>query len=224
MRTQSRPHNLRSHLAGFMTLVIAAVIINHMMIHTPSDTPLNIRTAGTMQLQQTSRVPDEIEEAVAENRTRKARAVFNIESAVALVKLDQLYLIDAQARVVTRADSAGFVDMPILSGDMLEIDVPSGRVTGKDLDAALNTLQLLKSRPELYAQCSEIIVDADQGVIAFMDWNRVLPVILGQRDIEPKIEKLNVLAKHIGGIPELSKSRYVDLRVEGRAVIKQNNG
>ncbi|MDZ7721912.1 MAG: cell division protein FtsQ/DivIB [candidate division KSB1 bacterium] len=215
MKTCQKSHNgLRPHLALMVTLIIAAVVINHMMIQAPAvkrTADINIRTAGTGQIRQNEQMPAAIQKSVLDNRKKTHDRETVLSRAVALFRTDRFYLIDKNGSILAPVDSVGFVDMPILSGQSLEIDSMSGVLTGPFISDALNFTRLLKTYPDLYAQCSEIIIDDEKGVVAFMDWDDVLPIILGSRDMERKLHKLDVLSRHVHTVPEIRKARYVAL-------------
>lgn len=224
-KNQKQHHGLHPHVTGILTLLTAALVINYMMIHAPyanRNTSLNIKAAGTGHVQQDSMVSDALEDMVKNTCEKRTMSQDCKSEALALFKTDQLYLIDHDAHVLAPADSAGFIDLPILSGEALKIDWNTLKVTGSCVEDALTTLRYMKRISALYTQCSEIIVDQEGGVVVYMDWDQVLPVILGRKDLKYKVDKMAVLTKHIQYVPEIRNARYLDLRIKGHAVIKQN--
>lgn len=221
-RRQTQHPTIKAHISGILSLALTAVGINYWMMHpvqNSSQTESTVQTAGSVQTNPEQTGPQVTTESVQVD-TKIEYEPERVSDAIAVLRMDQLYVVDEQGRVLAPADSIGLVDLPIVSGESLQIH--RNQVQGDKWEQVLTLLKTMHQMQPLYTQCSELVVDQQYGIVVYMDWDRVMPVILGGENLEHHLHKLKILSKQRKAIPEMQSARYVDLRIKGRAVIKQS--
>lgn len=140
---------------------------------------------------------------------------------IAYVLQDHLYVVDAQGRVIGRADSLKVRDLPVISGTSVRLDAERRHLVDETSPAALELLRCFETQPVLAPLVSGIEV-RDGGLIAYMNFGRILPVLFGVGRLVDQVENLTDFYFQLGADDLMRKARYLDLRVEDRVVVKKN--
>lgn len=140
---------------------------------------------------------------------------------IALIALPELYAVDAAGRVLGPADSLGIFDLPLLTVRQDMIDWERKALVDETALEALKLLRLINDREELAPLVSGIKIQRDQ-VIAFINLGKALPVIFGAGNWEQKVENLVEYYRQLGADNLTRQAQSLDLRVEGRILVKRN--
>lgn len=140
---------------------------------------------------------------------------------IAYVLQKHLYVVDAQGRVIGRADSLKVRDLPVISGKSVRLDAECRNLVDETSLEALELLRRFETQPVLAPLVSGIEVKKG-GLIAYMNFGHVLPVIFGSGMLADKVENLTDFYFQLGADNLMLKARYLDLRVEDRVVVKKN--
>jgi len=149
------------------------------------------------------------------------QAVNRAGKAAAFVLLDELMVIDKKGRIIASADSCRHYNLPIISGGPFYIDEKQKMLVDQGAKNALELLNEIRKRSELWPLLSEIKVK-DNEVIAYFGFGHVTPVIFGEGGWEQKIDNLIAYRKQLGGSDLERIAAYLDLRIEDRIVVKKN--
>jgi len=110
-------------------------------------------------------------------------------------------------------------DLPILSGKFQGSVSEGSRVGGSKIYEGLYFVMImLKERPELYTQISEIQVTHPEGLVLYTSRAGV-PVIVGSGGWNRKLCYLQAILDKLVQEKELSKVSYIDLRFQDQIVV-----
>ncbi len=141
--------------------------------------------------------------------------------AVAYVKLEELYLVDKQGKIIASADSCPHYDLPIISGNDFLVDEKQKKLVDEGAQNALALLREIRKKNELEPLLSEIKVK-NKEVVAYFAFNDVIPVIFGKGGWKEKLDNLIAYHLQLGGSKLTGMAVYLDLRIEDRIVVKKN--
>ena len=134
-----------------------------------------------------------------------------------------MYAIDDNGYVLFPADSLEYYNIPVLSGKKLSVDLSEKRL-GAGVFPALEFYKILLAEDKVLAsQLVEINMDDKAGLIANFYWNRTVPVIIGKGKLKYKSECINSLYKQYGYSDYFENVKSLDLRIDGRAILKKNS-
>lgn len=140
---------------------------------------------------------------------------------VALLKCDSTFLINQKGEIKNGSDSLYILDLPIITCNKVHIDTLNNRIVNEDVQEVLSFLRVLKKKPELFQLLSGIDTNS-KGIVAYLNWGTVLPVIFGHGFWNEKIEYLDEYLHTLGSHELTLNAKYLDLRVNGRIVVKKN--
>lgn len=138
---------------------------------------------------------------------------------VALISIQgKIYCVDREGLVMPLSLGKRY-DLPLLSGGFRGDVGVGGRAGGRAVHLGLNfLLSILKDRPELYCQISEVVVREQEGLVLYTSRAGV-PVWIGNAGYGWKVRYLEAILDELVRRGELSRIRYIDLRFEGQVVV-----
>lgn len=140
---------------------------------------------------------------------------------VALIYQQKLYAIDKFGKILTTADSFDYSDLPVITGEFMLVDTKNMCLVDNGIKNALIFLRHAQKIPEINGLLSGLKISRD-GLIAYMNWGHVIPIILGSGDWQQKLDILYAYYQHLGAANLSKQAKYLDLRVEGRVIVKKN--
>ena len=141
----------------------------------------------------------------------------------AYLAYEELYVLDANGRILGLADSMTVSNLPVITGQNFEVDVDRRRLCGGCVDDVLKLLKLVsKTNSLLYAQISQVNIISDMGVVVYTSWAKGVPIIIGKGKIEEKVTYLDRFYNRFGTHSLIDRTRYLDLRVDGQIILKEN--
>lgn len=138
---------------------------------------------------------------------------------VALISIQgKIYCVDREGLVMPLSLGKRY-NLPLLSGGFRGDVGVGGRAGGKAVRQGLNfLLSVLKDRPELYFQISEVVVGEPEGLVLYTSRAGV-PVWIGNAGYGWKVRYLEAILDELVRRDELSRVHYIDLRFEGQVVV-----
>lgn len=224
---------LPRHAAFLFTLCLAAFLINYYMRDNQLRANIakpDVEMAGTGSVERRNPSPtltDKVShffpnKQKSEKPAHDMSQLSSPERAVAFVKCDKMYIIDKNGHILALADSVAHVDLTVIFGEKLTVSESGLEIHGEELQTALKFITAISKYDIFAAQLSQIYIDNKYGLVAYMDWDNVIPVIIGKKNIADKIEKMESFYHNLRATSHLSQAKYVDLRLDDRAVIKKN--
>ncbi len=118
----------------------------------------------------------------------KLRITIKEREPLALIKLDDLFYVDAESNVFAKADSETGWDFPVVVGLNKKSLLKGSKDTFRKLDSGLQFLKSLKDREGIFswASISEIIVD-EKGGLTLYTIGSGIPVYLGKKGFEKRL-------------------------------------
>jgi|GEM_PF-5354755 len=224
---------LPKHAAFLFTLGLAAFFVNHYM----SDNQLqahnakpDVEMAGTGTVERkaaSSTLSDKVahffpQKPKVKKRVSSMAELSSPEKAMAFVKCEKLFIVDKEGQILALADSVAHLDLVVVSGENIQLSESGRSVHGEEMQTVMKFIKTMSEHDVFAAQLSEVYIDSEYGLVAYMDWKNVIPVIIGKEDVTEKIEKMESLYHNLRATSHLSQAKYVDLRLDDRAVIKKN--
>jgi len=167
----------------------------------------------------------EVAEPVSLSNSTLQQAIAQLSGAgrpFAYVSWQKLYVVNSRGKIMGLADSLAHKDMPLITADEYLVNPDNLQVSGEAFAEALEIINgFSKLDPIIREQLSEVNINKEFGLILYMDWARGIPVILGKGSIERKLAYLDAFQRKWGASKLVNKTKYIDLRVEGRIVLKQ---
>lgn len=164
-------------------------------------------------------------EPVSISSSALQQSIANLSGAgrpFAYISWKKLYVVNSHGKILGLADSVAHKDMPLITSDDFMVSPDNFQIRGESFSQALEVIKgISRLDPILRAQLSEININKDFGLILYMDWAKGIPVIFGNGSIERKLAYLDAFQKKWGASKLVNQTKYVDLRVEGRIVLKQ---
>jgi cell division septal protein FtsQ len=147
------------------------------------------------------------------------RILVEEKKPAALLKSDgRFYTLDGQCTLLPAVPGKCYT-LPILSrtvGGRLEY---GKQIEDKPVREGMAFLLfMLKDRPDLYPQISEIIPTADDGLVLYTSRGGV-PVRIGRGGYDWKVRYLEAILAEMDNHPSLINAAYIDLRFEGQVFV-----
>ncbi len=140
----------------------------------------------------------------------------------AYVSANRIFIVDHKGKLLAPADSLGFHDLPIISGDSLKIYSSTFRLAGDGVSDALNLIKNAQKQGTIvYSNLSEINIQPKLGLVVYSNISKGLPLIVGSGSIEKKIRNLRTFIQEFGDSKLLTQTRYLDLRLDGQIILKK---
>ena len=131
-------------------------------------------------------------------------------------------IVDNKGRLLKAEARSGIEDLPIITCTDVKVNSRKMRVITPEILECLEFLDLLKKKSlPYYYYLSQIHIDSTVGAILYFGGQNV-PTILGSGHTKRKVAYLATIIKHMGSEEELSKIKYLDLRLEGQVIAKLN--
>ncbi|MDZ7317122.1 MAG: hypothetical protein ONB24_13470 [candidate division KSB1 bacterium] len=210
------------HAVIITSLILLALLLN-LRIMNAQATQAEPDVPDRSQLQDkpaTARPSEEQAEGWVDKIAERLPALWG-KRPIALIALPELFAVDAAGRVLGPADSLGLYDLPLLTIRQDMIDWQRKALVDETALEALKLLRLINDREELAPLVSGLKVQRDQ-VIAFINLGKTLPVVFGSGNWEQKVENLVEYYRQLGADNLTRQAQSLDLRVEGRIVVKRN--
>ncbi|HPQ71326.1 MAG TPA: FtsQ-type POTRA domain-containing protein [bacterium] len=141
--------------------------------------------------------------------------------AVALLQLDQLYLIDSDGVPFKRRSKDDANDLPLLTGfdrSSFESDEAAARRQARLMAEAVALLTAASHTPELAAvRISEVRWDAVRGFSLITEDTATL-ILFGEGDYAAKLARLSAVARSVG--ERLRRASFIDLAIDARVVVR----
>ena len=129
-------------------------------------------------------------------------------------------VVDNKGRLLKTEAGIGIEDLPIITCADVKVDRKKMRVLTPEVLECLEFLDLLKKKSlPYYYYLSQIHIDSSVGAILYCEGQNV-PTILGSGHPKRKVAYLATIIKYIGNEEELSKIKYLDLRLDGQVIAK----
>lgn len=140
----------------------------------------------------------------------------------AYLSFHRLYVINSSGKILGLADSVAHKNMPLITADEFLVNPDNFQVTGEAFAEGLDIIKnVSRLNPIIRAQLSEVNINKDLGPLLYMDWAKGIPVIFGRGSIKRKLAYLDAFYKKWGTSNLVNQTKYVDLRVEGRIILKK---
>jgi hypothetical protein len=142
----------------------------------------------------------------------------------AYLSMGRLYGIDEQGRIIALTSEREHQDAPLLSGDGLKVDLKNKRLAGKDfLEAVQFLTELENENPAVQRRISEVCISRKSGIILFFNWTDMIPIIVGHGLINQKVKSVDVFFDQLTNSGLLDNTRYLDVRLGDRIILKRNS-
>ena len=158
--------------------------------------------------------------AIEREFPNKLRIKIEEREPLALIKLDDLYYVDAESNVFAKADAETGWDFPIVAGINRKSLLKGRRDTFRKLDKGLKFLKSIKDRDGIFswASISEIIVDKKGGLTLYTIGSGI-PVYLGKAGFEKRLVRAEKTLTDLQrrGI----KARLIDADFSDKVLVKK---
>jgi len=135
----------------------------------------------------------------------------------------QLYAVDEDGKILGLANSLPHRDLPVITGDALSIDSKKQRIAGEEFEQVVELLQRMEGMDHLlFNQISEIHLEKNVGMIAYLNVARSLPIIIGRGSLERKVAYLDAFLEQLGSTGLVEQAKYLDVRLAGQIILKKN--
>lgn len=110
-------------------------------------------------------------------------------------------------------------DLPVISGAFEGSIALGSYVSGKHVWSGLQFLQMvIKDRPRLYTEISEIVVGKSKGLILYTRQGAI-PVLMGKENQKRKIRYLEAILSELDQSKTFTNVKYIDIRFQGQVVL-----
>ena len=135
----------------------------------------------------------------------------------------QLYAVDEDGKILGLANALPHRDLPIITGDAVSINTKKQRLAGNEFEEVVELLQRMDDMDNLlFNQISEIHLEKNVGMIAYLNVARSLPIIIGRGSLERKVAYLDAFLEQLGSTGLVEQAKYLDVRLAGQIILKKN--
>jgi hypothetical protein len=137
----------------------------------------------------------------------------------------RVYGINEDGEILGTAEELPRAEVPVVTGTALKFHVKKGCLAGEEFEQLVQFVQLVEDANSLlYSRISEINISQEIGMIAYVNWLQMMPIIVGRNDLEVKVHNLDVFFSQLGNSELAEKTRYLDVRIDGKIILKKLNG
>jgi len=143
---------------------------------------------------------------------------------VALLAAGKICGLDSRGHIITLKQGEPVPDLPVITGPGLRFNSKTNRLDGFFFHHAMELIDEVESRSDLLGrQLSEVYCDPELGLVAYFSQTGMLPVLLGQDDLEAKARNLDLFFSQLGASTLMGQIRCLDARLASQIIVKKKS-
>lgn len=143
---------------------------------------------------------------------------------VALLAAGRIRGVDSKGNILALDQDESVPNLPVITGPGLRFNTHSRRLDGFLFHQAMDFISEVNDRSSLLGQkLSEVHCDPELGLVAYFSQTGMLPVLLGQDDLEAKARNLDVFLTQLGPSTLMGSIRCLDARMASQIVVKKKS-